>query len=111
MDAKATATASAGRPTGNKKAKAERAGAGAANNLDENIAKMIVICSSNAKESAEQSAARLTSMMAKADVKIKLGEEKVAAAKVSANATILAAMTEAQSLTVARMMQKDAITE
>ena len=61
-DLDATADASAGHPIGNKKAKTERAVAAAADKFDENIVKLLAACSSNAKERAEASAARWSTM-------------------------------------------------
>ncbi|KAK1678997.1 hypothetical protein QYE76_039845 [Lolium multiflorum] len=105
----AAAPASAGRPIGNKKVKAERNAAPTLAAIDASIEKMMFSFSIENKEAADRGAAMWKAMLEKQDVKIGLEREKVEATKMEAQAGVMKAMNEATQLSLAEMTQESKI--
>jgi hypothetical protein len=100
------ASASVGRPFGNKKTKAERSVALALTTIDASIEKMVSCFTAEDKGRDERGAAVWKTMLDKQDIKIGLDNEKVEAAKMEAHASMMKAMNEASTIALAKITQE-----
>ena len=98
--------ASAGRPIGNKKAKAEKYGEAAAAGRDASIEKMMNTFIADNKERDEMSRSMWKAVLEKQEAKLQLEKEKVEAIKMEAQAGMLKAMNEASHLQLSKMKEE-----
>jgi hypothetical protein len=103
-------TVSAGRPIGNKKAKAERlAASSSTRGINASIPLMVESMSTNSRETHKRSDRRWKSMMETQYEKLKLEKEMVQASKLEAQATMLKAMNESSNVALAKKKEKSKI--
>ena len=100
------ATASVGRPIGNKKAKAERNAVPGLAAMDASFDKMMSSFSTENKAAADRQAAIWSAILQKQDQKMALEKERVEAAKMEAAATTIKVSNEAIYLSLAKMIQE-----
>jgi hypothetical protein len=103
------APATAGRPTGTKKAKAERNACSSGTGFDVSINLFVVFMNANSKEIYDRSDARWKEIKETQRKKLTLERERVLAAKIEAKATLIKAKNDAKSFELTKMVEEATI--